>query len=47
MKTARTWWAIAGLLADGVSVLVLAPIARVLQLVDDAHDTDPEGDTDV
>lgn len=43
-RTWATWTAVAGLVSDAISVFVLAPAARFLQLVDDAHDTDREGD---
>lgn len=39
-----TWSGVADLLKDAVGAFVLVPAVRLLQLVDDAHDTDPEGD---
>lgn len=43
-RTLATWVGIAGLARDALGAFVLAPLARLLQLVDDAHDTDSEGD---
>lgn len=43
-RTWLTWSAVAGLFGDAVAAFVIAPIAGYLRLVDDAHDTDPEGD---
>lgn len=40
----HTWAAIAGLYGDAIRTFILTPMANVLRLVDDAHDTEPDGD---